>query len=135
MRYGQGAPGHPESPPRPVTSTCKALGRCALLGPGPTALSAAYRGNGEPTDLDAVLLEPEVERLLLTGRGKTQALLRTSASMVQYVRLRVGRGRMRAFTYDARGRLRGRPDGSGGWITTLVWPGGFTDLLGARRAG
>ncbi|MDQ5833802.1 MAG: hypothetical protein M3550_12245, partial [Actinomycetota bacterium] len=93
------------------------------------------RGRGLPVDFDALLLEPEIERLLLSAGGATHGILRSAAPTRRLVRLRLGPGLYRAFAYDARGRLRERATGSAGRLAAPVVPGGFTYLLGARRAG
>ena len=94
---------------------------------GTTSLVVSYAGDGtRPARLDAVMVQPEVEWLLLGGQAGGQALLR-SFSETREARPLVlaGTGPMRARSYDARGRLiRSAVVPSGGRVR--IEPGGFT---------
>jgi hypothetical protein len=131
----QGGAGPRGVTPEPGYLDVQASSGAVVLPTSPVEISASYRGRGLPVDFDALLLEPEIERLLLSGGGATHGILRSAAPTRRLVRLRLGPGLYRAFAYDARGRLRERATGSAGRLAAPVVPGGFTYLLGARRAG
>ncbi len=65
---------------------------------------------GDPAALDAVLLEPLVSRLVLSGAGHGTALLRSASTRSERAQVRVaGSGVARITAYDGLGRLVRRP--------------------------
>jgi len=74
-------------------------------GPGPAELVSAYAGTGPEARLDAVLVQPEVEWLVLGGSGGGQAVARS---------------------YDRAGRLVEVATSRDGHLRVPVAPGGFT---------
>lgn len=105
------------------------VGSDQLMPAGATSILAAYVGDGRPARLDAVLLQPEIERLLLNGSAGEQGLLRSWASQRRIVTLAAGAAGMRAFAYDASGRLVETAAGSGS-LSVPVEASGFTYVLG-----
>ena len=97
------------------------------VGPGMTTVSSVYVGAGRPARLDALLVQPEVEYLVLSGTSGAQALLRSFAAAVQWAPVRVpGSGPATVRSYDATGRLMATATAAGSVITARVEPGGFT---------
>jgi hypothetical protein len=96
-------------------------------GPGPAELAAAYAGTGPAARLDAVLVQPEVEWLVLAGAGGGQALARSFANRreVRAVDL-AGSGPATARSYDRSGRLVEVATSPDGHLRLPVAPGGFT---------
>jgi YD repeat-containing protein len=100
-----------------------------VLAAGPVAIESAYVGDGRAVRLDAVLLQPEVERVLLAGDDGRQGLLRSWATKRRLAPVEAGAGSVTAYVYDAGGRLVATVTGSGSF-TVPVEPFGFTYLLG-----
>src|SRR5215211_3002060 len=70
-------------------------------GPGPAELVSAYAGTGPEAGLDAVLVQPEVEWLVLGGSGGGQAVARSFARSRQVRTLDLaGAGPAGARSYD-----------------------------------
>jgi hypothetical protein len=94
---------------------------------GPAPLLSAYGGEGPAARLDAVLVQPEVEWLVLGGGSGGQALLRSfsRSPRTRAVTLE-GTGPARALAYDQRGRLVGTATSASGTVAAPVAPGGFT---------
>ncbi|MGZ6266429.1 MAG: hypothetical protein ACXWN4_05945, partial [Candidatus Limnocylindrales bacterium] len=105
------------------------VGSSQLMPAGTTDILAAYVGEGRPVRLDALLVEPEIERLLLAGDGGEQGLLRSWATVRRVVTLNAGAAGLQAFAYDANGRLVETASGTGS-LAIPVEPYGFTYLLG-----
>jgi hypothetical protein len=81
--------------------------------------------------LDAVLVQPEVEWLVLGGGGGGgQALLRSFARSprTQAITLE-GTGPTRARAYDQRGQLVATATSASGTVAAPVAPGGFTLVI------
>jgi YD repeat-containing protein len=95
---------------------------------GPVAIESAYVGDGRPVRLDAMLLQPEIERLLLAGDDGRQGLLRSWATKRRLATVDAGSG-LTAYAYDADGRLVESVSGSGR-LRVPVEPFGFTYLIG-----
>jgi hypothetical protein len=96
-------------------------------GAGPAELVSAYAGTGPEARLDAVMIQPEVELLVLGGSGGSQAVARSFARHreVRVVDL-AGSGPARARSYDSTGRLVEVATSPGGHLRVPVAPGGFT---------
>jgi hypothetical protein len=94
------------------------------LAAGPVAIESAYVGDGRAVRLDAVLLQPEIERILLAGAGGRQGLLRSWATERRLATVDAG---LTAYVYDASGRLVKTVSGR---LVVPVEPFGFTYLLG-----
>jgi hypothetical protein len=120
------------------------LGVLAHVGAGPQGASAIpgvlevqtldRPSNGGPftatstgtTALDAVLYQPLIETVALAGDGRGQTLARSFAPRGQLAKLAVpGSGRLRATSYDERGREVASSRGDGPAITIAIAPGGF----------
>jgi hypothetical protein len=81
---------------------------------------------GDPAVLDAVMLEPLVSRLVLSGDGGGTALLRSASARAERTRVWVpGTGTARVATYDGRGHLVARSAGTGHTLRVTVPAGGF----------
>jgi hypothetical protein len=96
---------------------------------GPVAIESAYVGDGAPVRLDALLVQPEIERLLLSGDGGQQGLLRSWATQRRIASVDAGTGGLTAFAYDVDGRLVETVSGTG-TIAVPVEPYGFTYVRG-----
>jgi len=96
-------------------------------GAGPAELVSAYAGTGPEARLDAVMVQPEVEWLVLGGSGGGQAVARSFARHreVRVVDL-AGSGPASARSYDRSGRLVEVATSPGGHLRVPVAPGGFT---------
>ena len=80
----------------------------------------------DPAVLDAVMLEPLVSRLVLSGDGAGTALLRSASASAERTRVWVpGTGTARVATYDGRGHLVARSAGTGRTLRVTVPAGGF----------
>jgi len=96
-------------------------------GPGPAELVSAYAGTGPEAGLDAVLVQPEVEWLVLGGSGGGQAVARSFARSRQVRTLDLaGAGPAGARSYDRAGRLVEVATSRDGHLRVPVAPGGFT---------
>lgn len=83
-------------------------------------------GAGDPAVLDAVMLEPLVSRLVLSGDGHGTALLRSASDSVERVQVGVsGRGQALVQAYDGSGRLVDRWQSSKATVSVAVPAGGF----------
>ena len=96
-------------------------------GAGPAELVSSYAGTGPEARLDAVMVQPEVEWLVLGGSGGGQAVARSFARdrEVRVVDL-AGSGPASARSYDRTGRLVEVTTSPGGHLRAPVAPGGFT---------
>ena len=91
-----------------------------------TSLTASTVTGGDPAVLDAVMLEPLVSRLVLSGNGGGVALLRSAATRGTWVRVAVpGGGRARITTYDGWGHRRHVGSSSAHTVSLRVPAGGF----------
>jgi hypothetical protein len=96
-------------------------------GPGPAELASAYAGSGPEARLDAVLVQPEVEWLVLGGAGGGQALARSFATRREVRTLDLaGGGPASARSYNPAGRLVEVVTSPDGHLRVPVAPGGFT---------
>jgi len=94
---------------------------------GPTSLRTVYVGDGTVAQLDAVLVQPEVEWLVVTGAGHTRALLRSFALQPRSATISVpGSGPVLVSAYDGSGQVTARTWTTGDSVTVSVEPGGFT---------
>jgi YD repeat-containing protein len=91
---------------------------------------SAYVGDGPPARLDAVLLQPEIERILLAGAGGSQGLLRSWSTARRMATVSAGAGVVTAYAYDAAGRPVETVSGTGDFAVP-VEPYGFTYLVGS----
>jgi hypothetical protein len=97
------------------------------VGHGRAGLAAAYAGTGPEARLDAVLVQPEVEWLVLGGDGGGQALARSFARHREVRTLDLaGAGPASARSYDRAGRLVEVATSPDGHLRVPVAPGGFT---------
>ncbi len=109
------------------------VGSKRVLERGKRDILSAYVGDGRPARLDALLVQPEIERLLLSGSSSNQGLLRSWAEVRRTERVNLGTsGTVTAYAYDTRGRLVEKVSGSDGTVEAPVEPGGFTYLIGSR---
>ena len=106
------------------------VGSDRILAAGPVAIESAYVGEGAPLRLDALLLQPEIERLMLAGGGGRQGLLRSWAMQRRLATVDAGALGLTAYAYDADGRLVETLTGSGS-LAVPVEPYGFTYLSGS----
>ncbi len=104
------------------------VGSDQVLAAGPVAIESAYVGDGGAVRLDALLLQPEIERVLLAGKRGSQGLLRSWATERRLATVDAGNG-LTAYAYDAAGRLVETVKGKGS-LMVPVEPYGFTYLLG-----
>ncbi len=106
------------------------VGTSQLVRPvaaGPTSLRTVYVGDGTVAQLDAVLVQPEVEWLVVTGAGHSRALLRSFALQPRSATITVpGSGPVLVSAYDGSGRVTARTWTTGDSVTVSVEPGGFT---------
>ncbi|MBA3417189.1 MAG: hypothetical protein ACR2KO_14560 [Geodermatophilaceae bacterium] len=94
---------------------------------GSHVMLTQYVGDGTPAQLDAVLVQPEVEWLIVSGEGHGRALLHSFAVDQRSVTVTVpGDRRALVSVYNDRGRLASRTWTSGATVTVTVEPGGFT---------
>jgi hypothetical protein len=105
------------------------VGSDRVLAAGPIAIESSYVGDGRAVRLDALLIQPEIERLLLAGTGGRQELLHSWATVRRVTTVDAGTGGMTAFAYSADGRLAEKVSGSG-MLAVPVEPHGFTYLIG-----
>jgi len=121
---GAGAQGVTPTPGYLTVGTTPAAPAAAA---GPATLLSAHVGDGPVARLDAVLVQPEVEWLVLGGGGGGQALLRSFARSprTQAITLE-GTGPTRALAYDQRGRLVATATSASGTVAAPVAPDGFT---------
>lgn len=103
----------------------------SVVGPGVATLTSGYRGDGTPAQLDALLVQPEVEWLVLSGDTGAQALLRSASHRWQTRELTLpGTATVVARAYDRHGRLAREVVGTDGVVAAPVAPGGFTTVTG-----
>jgi hypothetical protein len=82
--------------------------------------------DGDPAALDAVMLEPLVSRLVLSGDGHGTALLRSASTTSERAQVRVpGRGVAKIKAYDGIGRLVGVSSSAHRNLRVTVPAGGF----------
>ena len=94
---------------------------------GPATLLSAYAGDSPVARLDAVLVQPEVEWLVLGGGSGGQALLRSFARSPRTRAVTLeGTGPTTARAYDQRGMLVAAVTSASGTVAAPVAPGGFT---------
>jgi YD repeat-containing protein len=103
------------------------VGTNRVLDAGSVAIESAYVGDGAPVRLDALLVQPEIERLLLSGDGGRQGVLRSWATQRRLATLDAGTGGLTAFAYDANGKLIETTHGTGSFAVP-VEAYGFTYL-------
>ncbi len=101
------------------------------LGKDATTLRVSTSAaSGEEARLDAVMLEPLVSRLVLSGDGHATALLRSADGKVAHTVVRLpGRGRAVVEVYDASARLLSRSTSPARTLQVAVAPGGFTIVM------
>lgn len=121
---GAGAQGITEIPGFLDIATAQVSGD---LTAGASVVTSTYDGTGAPARLDAVLVQPEVEWLVLGGAGSGQAVLRSFATGFEERTVAVpGCGLAVARSYDERGRVVDAEVDRGAEIDARVAPGGFT---------
>ncbi|MEO6510435.1 MAG: hypothetical protein ABIO16_05555 [Nocardioides sp.] len=95
-----------------------------------TLTVTASATGGDEARLDAVMLEPLVSRLVLTGDGHATALLRSAGTTTAHTLVTLpGRGRATVEVYDRAARLVSRSTSPARTIRVAVAPGGFTIVL------
>ncbi|MGI8575864.1 MAG: hypothetical protein ACR2MA_11125 [Egibacteraceae bacterium] len=100
---------------------------------GPTTTTARAFAAAEPALLDALLVQPRVEWLLLRDAedGIAQGVLRSFAARVQHRQVQLDAdGLIVARAYDQHGRRQATAVGEDGEVRAPVWPGGFTVVSG-----
>ena len=101
------------------------------LHAGRHPLEIRYAGQGRVAEVDAVLVQPAVERLVLAGGDRARALLRSFARVRTVRRVSLpGDGPVVAHAYDQRGLLVEVSRGTDGTVWAPVRPGGFTIVEG-----
>lgn len=100
-----------------------------VLEAGSVVVESSYVGEGGPARLDALLVQPEVERLLLAGDGGRQGVLHSWSPKRRLASVDAGSGGLTAYAYDARGRLASTTHVTG-IAAVPVEPYGFTYLIG-----
>jgi len=105
------------------------VGPSGVLPAGPASIVATYAGDGRPARLDAVLVQPEIEQILLAGTGGRQGLIHSWATVRRVTTVSAGTRRLTAYAYSAGGRLAETVSGTG-ILAVPVEPGGFTYLIG-----
>ncbi len=105
------------------------VGSDRLMPAGATDLVSAYVGDGRAVRLDALLIQPEVEQLLLAGTGGRQGLLHSWATERRVTTVDAAPSGITAYAYDANGRLAETVSGTG-MLAVPVEPHGFTYLIG-----
>jgi hypothetical protein len=89
--------------------------------------SATQQGSASTALVDAALIQPLAERLVLGRGGAAQAVLRSFDDRPRSEQLDLpGDGVARVWSYDATGRLVSRSIESGRRVQARVLPGGFT---------
>ena len=97
------------------------------LPAGATTVSSSYTGSGAAANLNGWLVQPEIETLVLTGSGRTRALLRSFADRDTRSQLTVPTGRQATISvYDLSGRLRQRAQARGSLVSVPVGAGAFS---------
>ncbi|HEX2370041.1 MAG TPA: hypothetical protein VHM94_12490 [Acidimicrobiia bacterium] len=118
--------------PQGITPTPGYLGvgqsrTMTMVDAGPGVVSAAFAGSGGEARLDAVLLQPEIEWLVLGGDGEHQGVLRSFSDRLRHQRIEMGDGgRPEARVYSDLGVLVRTVRGQSGVVLAPVIPGGFT---------
>ena len=105
------------------------VGSDRVLAAGPLAIESAYVGDGASVRVDALLVQPEIERLELSGAGGRQGVFRSWATQRRVAVLDAGTDGLTAFAYDANGRLVETSNGTGS-LDVPVEPHGFTYVVG-----
>ncbi|HET9998094.1 MAG TPA: hypothetical protein VFQ17_11300 [Nocardioides sp.] len=128
-RVDSGAVGLQGASPAPGALLPVTLSR--TLGKDATTLRVATSAaGGDEARLDAVMLEPLVSRLVLSGDGRATALLRSADTKVAHTVVRLpGRGRAVVEVYDASARLLSRKTSPARTVPVTVAPGGFTIVM------
>jgi len=91
------------------------------------SITTSYVGTGTEAQLDALLVQPEVEWQVVEGGGHSRVLLHSFATEQRIVTVTVpGAGRLLVSAYDDRGRVTARTWVAGPVIAVPVQPGGFT---------
>ncbi|MEP6681257.1 MAG: hypothetical protein ABJB65_07240 [Chloroflexota bacterium] len=124
----QGGAGAPGVSPTSGYLDIGNVGSDRALANAPVAIESAYVGDGRPVRLDALLLQPEIERLMLAGEGGRQGLLRSWATQRRVATVDAGATGMTAYAYDAQGRLVETVSGTGS-LMVPVETYGFTYLV------
>jgi hypothetical protein len=91
---------------------------------------AASSTQGDEARLDAVMLEPLISRLVLSGDGHATALLRSAGRLVAHTFVRLpGPGRAVIEVYDREGSLLSRSTSAARTLHVTLAPGGFTIVM------
>ncbi|HEX6256922.1 MAG TPA: hypothetical protein VFZ70_14040 [Euzebyales bacterium] len=99
------------------------------VGPGEVPVEARRSGGGDAVRVDATLVQPNIEWLLLAGEGEAQGLLRSFDRRTRWQELHLGDvGDVHARSYDDQGRLVNVTTGEDGAVRARVAPGGFTTV-------
>jgi len=107
------------------------VGSSTVLAQGTQRVLSSYRGSGRPARLDALLVQPEIEELLLAGTAGRQGLLRSWAPVRRTQSVAVGTARATAYSYDRYGRLVRTVTGIGGTLSVPIEPYGFAYIRGS----
>lgn len=100
---------------------------------GATSTLAVNVGRRGTAQLDAVMVQPEVEWLVLSGDGHAQALLRSFSRTIERRAIRLpGEGDAVARVYDADGRLVRETALRDRSARVTIRPGGFTVVTDLR---
>lgn len=123
-----------EQGPTPVPGYAD-IGTGQTRGPvraGPSQLEIMHSSGSDAADIDAVLVQPDLEWLILEGdHGQSQALLRSFDSHRSVKRLSLASAEMiTARSYDAHGELVSTRTGRNGQVVVIVEPGGFSVVKG-----
>lgn len=97
------------------------------LSAGSTTVLSGYVGDGRPARLDAILVQPEVEYVVLSGSTGSQALVHSFATTIRTVTVPVpGDGAATVHSYDSAGRLVSTSAVAGSAVVVSLQPGGFS---------
>jgi hypothetical protein len=98
---------------------------------GPAQVRSTYTGDGSDAALNAVLVQPETESLVLGDSNTFRALVRGFSPRQEVVSFTVPGGADATISsYESKGRLVKTTVGSGGTYRVPVQPGGFTVVTG-----
>jgi hypothetical protein len=98
------------------------------ISPGTTQLSATTTATGgDAARLDALMVEPLVSRLVLSGDGHSTAVLSSRSRSAEHAQVMLpGAGSAQVETYDGSGRLVSSWSSPGRTVPVTVPAGGFT---------
>jgi hypothetical protein len=101
------------------------------IAAGPVSLQATYIGDGTVAELNAFLVQPEAESIVLGNREGFRALLRSFAPTLKTTVLDLSAfAEVTISSYDGEGRLAATSQASGRAVLVQVEPAGFSVVTG-----